>query len=318
MTDNLYQDLSTSDQPWHCDICSNKISSQMNNEDLIPDQSNELDEDIYAELKQNLKIKGLKVAHLNINGLFHKLSEVKFLLEETKLDVLAVTETHLHEKIKDDDLHIDNYCIGRHDRQNSDNCWGGSLIYFRQEIDGFEREDLKRKSDIEASWIEITVSSQKLLIGSVYRQPHDLNFYGNFQKALEQIWMKRNNILILGDLNSDLLFGGKTPEDTYLGRKLLKVLNSFNMKNNNNKPSRITADTSTIIDLIITSDKSKIKSQGCYDTGISDHHIVHAILHLYRKRSWPKLIEVKNYKDLDVKSLKRDIEQGIYANYLMM
>ena len=49
----------------------------MNNEDLIPDYSNELDEDIYAELKQNLKIKGLKVAHLNINGLFHKLSEVQ-------------------------------------------------------------------------------------------------------------------------------------------------------------------------------------------------------------------------------------------------
>ena len=122
--------------------------------------------------------------------------------------------------------------------------------------------------------------------------------------------MKRNNILILGDLNSDLLFRGKTPEDTYLGRKLLKVLNSFNMKNIINKPTRITADSSTIIDLIITSDKSKIKSQGCYDTGISDHDIVYAILNLYRKRSWPKLIEVKNYKDLDVESLKRDIEQA--------
>ena len=28
--------------------------------------------------------------------------------------------------------------------------------------------------------------------------------------------MRRNNILILGDLNSDLLFRGKTPEHTYL------------------------------------------------------------------------------------------------------
>ena len=122
--------------------------------------------------------------------------------------------------------------------------------------------------------------------------------------------MKRNNILIFGDLNSDLLFRGKTPQDTYLGRKLLKVLNSFNMKNIINKPARITADTSTIIDLIITSDKSKIKSQGCYDTDISDHHIVYAILNLYKKKSWPRLIEVKNYKDLDVESLKRDNEQA--------
>ena len=161
-------------------------------------------------------------------------------------------------------------------------------MYFREELDGFERDDLKKQSSIEASCIEITVSSQKLLIGSIYRQPDDLNFYGNFQKALEQIWMKRNNILILGDLNSGLLFRRKTPEDTYLGRKLLKVLNSYNMKNIINKPTRITADTSTIIDQIITSDKSKIKLHDCYDTGISDHHIVYAILNLYRKRSWPK------------------------------
>ena len=76
------------------------------------------------------------------------------------------------------------------------------------------KEKILKKSGIEASWIETTVSSQKLLIGSVYRQPHDLNFYGDFQKALEQIWMKRNNILILGDLKSDLLFRRKTPEDT--------------------------------------------------------------------------------------------------------
>ena len=72
------------------------------------------------------------------------------------------------------------------------------------------------------------------------------------------------------------------------------------MKNIINKPTRITADQSAIIDLMITSDKSKIKSHGCYDAGISDHHIVYESLNLYRKRLWPKLIEVKNYKDLDV------------------
>ena len=133
----------------HIQSLSKTISIQMNNEDLIPDHSDELDEDIYAELKQNLKIKGLKVAHLNINGLFQKLSEVKFLFEETKLDIRAVTETHLHEKIKDDDHHIDNYCIARHDRQNSDNNWGGSFIYFWEEIDGFDREDLKKSQALK-------------------------------------------------------------------------------------------------------------------------------------------------------------------------
>ena len=42
---------------------------------------------------------------------------------------------------------------------------------------------------------------------------------------------------------------------------------------------------------------------------------MYAVLNLYRKRSWPKLIEVKNYKDLDVESLKRDTEQAPWYIY---
>ena len=33
-----------------------------------------------------------KYRHLNVNGLYHKLDEVKVLLEETKFDILALTE----------------------------------------------------------------------------------------------------------------------------------------------------------------------------------------------------------------------------------
>ena len=46
------------------------------------------------------------------------------------------------------------------------------------------REDLKNSQALKLD--RNYCSSQKLLIGSIYRHPDDLNVYDNFQKALEQ------------------------------------------------------------------------------------------------------------------------------------
>ena len=81
---------------------------------------------------------------------------------------------------------------------------------------------------------------------------------------MEPLWLKRNNILLLGHFNSDLLLKGKSHDKSYQGRKLLNVLNNYNLKNVIKKSTRITEKTSTIIDLIITSDTRKIITSGCY------------------------------------------------------
>ena len=95
-------------------------------------------------------MKGLKVAHINVNGLFYKLHEIKLLLQETGLDVLAITETHLHKHIENDQLETEGYGIARKVRQNSDNSWVGCLIYFAEDLNAFEREDLNKQFPVEA------------------------------------------------------------------------------------------------------------------------------------------------------------------------
>ena len=122
-------------------------------------------------------MKGLKVAHINVNGLFYKLHEIKLLLEETRLDVLVITETHLHKHIENDQLEIEGYGIARKDRPNCENNWRGCLIYFAKGLNAFEREDLNKQFTVEAVWIEIIIASQRLLIRAIYRQPDDLTFF---------------------------------------------------------------------------------------------------------------------------------------------
>ena len=40
-------------------------------------------------------MEGLKFGHINVNGLVNKLSQIKTLLQESNISILAVSETHL-------------------------------------------------------------------------------------------------------------------------------------------------------------------------------------------------------------------------------
>ena len=308
---NEYEILKELDSfDWTCPACQRRSDTVLDEHAQNLDTITESDKgNIYGELKDSLNMKGLKVAHINVNGLFYKLHEIKLLLQETRLDVLAITETHLHKHIENDQLEIEGYGIARKDRQNSENNWGGCLIYFAEDLNAFEREDLNKQFTVEAVWIEIIIASQRLLIRAIYRQPDDLTFFGKFQNDLDQVWEKRNNILLLEDFNSDLNFRNQNDE-TYFGRKLLRVLNSFNMTNIIKKSTRVTETTKTTIDMIITTDKSKVKQSGSFSSGILNHHIVYVVLNIFRKPTKPKIIEVKNYKKLNLNDLESEFERA--------
>ena len=98
--------------------------------------------------------------------------------------MLPITETHLYKHIENDQLEIEGYGIARKDKQNSENNWGGCLIYYAEDLNAFEREDLNNQFTVEAVWIEIRIESQRLLIRAIYRQPDDLTFYGKFQNII--------------------------------------------------------------------------------------------------------------------------------------
>ena len=54
---------------------------------------------------------GIKIGHLNVNGLLSKFSQIELLLVECKFDVFAITETHLNSKIRDEEILIAGYSM---------------------------------------------------------------------------------------------------------------------------------------------------------------------------------------------------------------
>ena len=51
----------------------------------------------------------INIAHINIGSLRNKVEEVRILLNVCRLDILAITETHLDKKIDNKQLEIENY-----------------------------------------------------------------------------------------------------------------------------------------------------------------------------------------------------------------
>ena len=85
----------------------------------------------------------------------------------------------------------------------------------------------------ESVWIELHIHSQRYLIGSIYRPLDKYDFFNKLKITLDSIWIKRKNIILMGDLNS---------------KRLLKILNPFEMKNVIKSATRTTEDTATTID----------------------------------------------------------------------
>ena len=169
---------------------------------------------------------------------------------------------------------------------------------------------MKSNSDLEATWFELEISSQKILISSIYRLPDDMQFFEKLQKGLEPLCQRRSNLLVLGDLNADLHFERGIQKDMRTGKMLLRLLKSLNLHNMIQQPTRITETTETLIDLIITSNKSKVIKAGTFNTGTSDHHLVYAGLHLRIKNQRPTLKEVRDYKNINIEAVKRDFGQA--------
>ena len=103
-------------------------------------------------------------------------------------------------------------------------------------------------NELEALWTELKLCSQRLIMGTVYRPPDEANVYELIPPVLEKIWATRSNILITGDLNSDL-----TPDyENNKGRKFDCILKNFDLKNAIKRPTRVTQTTRTTIDLIVS------------------------------------------------------------------
>ena len=218
------------------------------------------------------------ICHANIRSLSpDKLRCIKTSLADS-FDIIALSETFLSSTKPDRDLEIPGFHpILRRDRPTG--IGGGVALYASRSLVVKRRHDLEN-TDLELMWIEIRLHNNKFLLAVAYRPPNStVNFWDKLQDNMDNAKTSGiDKIMILGDLNAD--------QATNHGNKLQHFCNVNFLTIHVNEPTRITENSSTCLDQIITNMPNFVRNVNVSaPLSNCDHCLVSANLLFRRKKA---------------------------------
>ena len=224
----------------------------------------------------NLNPKAFSSLHLNIASMAKHFDELNTLLATLKHDfsVIGISETRfIKGHVPNFDFNIDGYhCI----HTPTESSAGGSLLYISKHYTQFPRHDLDtimyQGKLLESTFAEISFAKKtNLIVGTIYRHPcmSVETFNREFlSPLLHKISSEKKQILLLGDFNINLL--NSTDEDTGLSA-FMDILGSHLILPQILLPTRVTAQSKTLIDNIFFSVNGQSTTSGNLIHLISDH-----------------------------------------------
>ena len=252
---------------------SPNFSSLGDLEETYPDYHNLLTSCQYSDLKtfnQCLhSANDLLILHLNIRSLQKNFDEFQSLIDsmKSKPHVILVTETWL------DPLLSQSYMLNNYRLEVSSLTefrGKGVAIYIDNSLTYSRRGELESSTkEFQSIFLDIRVSHKTFIIGAVYRSP---SFPANaFLDPLEETLEKVNDghkpCLIGGDFNFDLL--KHNTDDT--SSNFVNLLASSGFLPCISLPTRITSQSSTLVDNFFCNDLSLVESSMVLLNDISDH-----------------------------------------------
>jgi hypothetical protein len=233
-------------------------------------------------------IENVSIVHVNACSLKNKLS--LFEPECDKLDIITVSETWLSDRDENSSLRLKNFHPPvRLDRVGD--AHGGVAIYVRNTLSCKPRPDMIIPG-LEAVWVEVILNNQPLLVGSFYRPPNALvSYWDKVNDSISKANDDLKKFVILGDFNTDWL---ASPS-----KHMLDILNRYQLHQLVTQPTRITNNSNTCIDLIITQSPNIVKSIDVLPPFCSDHSIPLVVLHCKSAKHFRFARTVFNYDNLN-------------------
>ena len=250
---------------------------------------------------------GLKVLHLNIRSLpnISHLSQLRELNSREQSDIITISESWLNTTITSTEIQLDGYKLFRLDRLHKGG--GGVCAYVRSELKSKVLKDFSSISDrnFHQLWLSVQVKKSKSIVLCVAYRPDDtpLSFFEDTLKPVyTQALLLNKPIIILGNLNCDGLDSSC---------REYAAINSFTREMNPQQlikePTRITATTESLLDVILVSDPSSGCMSGVINDPISDHLPVYVVLKLKSPKISPHYVSVRSYKNYDPENFTFDL-----------
>lgn len=251
---------------------------------------------------------GLKVGFLNIRSIFTGFYDFKYLVEHHDIDIMFLCETWLSDGDDSARFNIPEYQLIRRDRAGRG---GGVAAFVKNNLTVEEVNfNFRINEALEFLIIKVKIKNQRLAFAVFYRPPNTNfnNFISDLDTIFSNLYPTVNEIFCLGDFNVNLM---------NLDNPLTSLFENYNCQQIINEPTRITANTSTLLDAIFVSDCSLVNECGTISTDhISDHKMVYCSLKLSKIPVEPKIIQYRCYKYFDVNNFLKDMHDLPWNNIL--
>ena len=155
---------------------------------------------------------------------------------------------------------------------------------------------------MEIIWLELHLNRKRILLGNIYKPPHtDVNAIRNLGYHLERVIAERKEVVLMGDLNCNMLVPSHQVDE------LLLIIENCNLSQLITEPTRTTDRSSTLIDLIFTTNPEMFSGTGTLALTSSDHQMIYG--------EWSKRLTVsesvsvvRSYKRCSIDDLMSDLE----------
>lgn len=260
-------------------------------------------------------MRGMKIIHQNIRGLLHNFAEFNVVLEKYKnIDIITLSETHTTQQDEESIFSIPGFTFVSKPRVNGPG--GGVAAYISNDLTWRRREDLE-SDNLEILCIEIIAKNAKnFIVCTAYRPPESSNylvenFNDLFETFLTSVNEVFNEIIILGDLNANYL-----KKDC--SKEFKTILSRHNYQQMIDTPTRITKDTSTLIDVILTNFSKNVAAVITVPLSLSDHDMIGCVRKLNNIKTKPRTIKCRNYSSYNPENLKRELTENLFEPLYQM
>ena len=228
---------------------------------------------------------------------------MRTIVTECNFDIMGICETFLDDNVADNEICIEGYTTVK---KNRNRHGGGVILYIKEGIQYNEITNLAG-SEAESVWANIQCDKQQLALGIMYRPPSSNHAYlKSMLDQIDNVYSYNENVILMGDLNYDYKL-----DESFSSNPLHRIEILYGMRQLINSPTRVTLTTSTIIDVMFSTEHESHVVTGVYDISLSDHYMTYTI---YSKNSHktclPKEINFRNYKRFNIDSFRNALSQN--------
>ena len=210
--------------------------------------------------------------------------------------------------VDDNELKLEGFTSFRHDISSRAE---GVIPYVNSNLHPMPVTQLNNGYNIQAVWVKLNSVYGKddhLLLCSMYRPPNSsVEYFNNIVENIEIASAYGHDYIIFGDLNIDVTEVKRTPSNG-----IVKLENYCGLTQLIQYSTRIITNSSTLIDVVLTSAPQFHSVSGVLKCKMSDHYAVFTVIDKNsRNKAKPHLVTTRDYKRFHLKNFLNDLSLSL-------